>query len=175
VTTEPAAVPQTVYRSSIGRTSLMTLGATVFVALGAWLVIDHATVKATVAGAVAVLFFGLCDCLAIGRLLRRRPELVLTGEGVTHVMLGSIGWTEIAEVRIREIKVRSSTQRVIELVLHDPVAYLARAPRLARFAGKANLRMGFSPTNISATTLPADLDTVVAAMRRHHPELTIRQ
>jgi hypothetical protein len=175
VTTEPISTPETTFRSSKGRTSLVALGATVFVVLGAWMVIDHTTVKATVVGAVTVLFFGLCDCLAIGRLLRRRPELVLTGEGVTHVMLGSIGWTEIAEVGIREIKVRSSTQRVIELVLHDPVAYLARAPRMARIAGKANLRMGFSPTNISATTLPVDAETVVAAMRRHHPELTVRR
>jgi hypothetical protein len=113
--------------------------------------------------------------VAIGRLLRRRPELVLTNEGLTHVRLGSIGWNEIAEVRIREIRIRSSSQLMIELVLHDTGAYLARAPRLTRIAGKANMGMGYGPATISATTLPVSLDQVVAAVRRYHPQLTIGQ
>jgi len=175
VTTEPAPTPETTFPSSIGRTSLAALGSIVFVALGVWLLIEHATLKATLGGAAAVLFFGLCACLTIGRLLRRRPELVLTAEGLTHVMLGSIGWSQIAAVGIREIKVRTGSQRVIELVLHDPAAYLARAPRMARIAGRANLRLGYSPATISAITLPVGLDEVVAAMRRHHPGLTIRR
>ncbi|MER6128622.1 STM3941 family protein [Streptomyces sp. NPDC001795] len=175
MTTDPVNAPGTTYPSSIRRTSLVALGSIVFVALGAWLLINHASLKGTLAGAAAVLFFGLCACLAIGRVVRRRPELVLTSEGLTHVMLGSIGWTEIAAIGIREIKVRSSSQRVLELVLHDPAAYLARAPRMARIAGKANLRMGYSPANISATTLPVDLNEVMATMRRYHPGLTIRR
>ncbi|MFJ8361515.1 hypothetical protein [Streptomyces sp. NPDC093984] len=52
---------------------------------------------------------------------------------------------------------------------------LARAPRTARDAGKANLRFGYSPASISATTLPVDLEEVMAAMRRHHPELRFRR
>ncbi|WP_258053335.1 STM3941 family protein [Streptomyces sp. Ru72] len=175
MTTEAADRAATTYPSSLRRTSLTAFGSLAFVALGVWLLIDHATLKGVLAGAAAVLFFGLCACVAIGRLLRRRPELVLTGEGLTHVMLGSIRWTEIAEVTVREIRVRSTSQRVIELVLNDPDAYLARAPRTARIAGKANLRFGYSPATISATTLPVDLDEVVAAMRRHHPELRIRR
>ncbi|MXM66828.1 hypothetical protein GR925_26210 [Streptomyces sp. HUCO-GS316] len=139
------------------------------------MLIHHATsVKNVLFGALAVAFFGLTAGVAIGRLARRRPELVLDSKGLTHVMLGSISWTEIAAVGIREIKSQSSTQRVIELVLHDPAAYLARAPRMARITGKANRRLGFSPANISATTLPVDVNEVVRAMRRHHPELTIR-
>ncbi|MGW5610785.1 STM3941 family protein [Streptomyces sp. NPDC003753] len=175
MTTEAAGRAATTYPSSLRRTSLVAFGSLAFVALGVWLLIDHATLKGVLAGAAAVPFFGLCACVAIGRLLRRRPELVLTGEGLRHVMLGSIRWTEIAEVTVREIKVRSTSQRVIELALNDPDAYLARAPRTARIAGKTNLRFGYSPATISATTLPVDLDEVVAAMRRHHPELRIRR
>ncbi|MFJ3310025.1 STM3941 family protein [Streptomyces sp. NPDC086549] len=175
MTTEPADPRRTTYPTSIRRTLLVALGSAVFVALGTWMLIDHSTPKATVGGAAAVLFFGLCGCVALARIVRRRPELVLTGDGLTHVMLGPIAWTEIAAVGIREVNVRSSSQRMIELILHDPGAYLARAPRFARISGKANLRLGYSPANISATTLPVSLDEVLEAMRRHHPQLTIRK
>ncbi|MEV6736740.1 STM3941 family protein [Streptomyces sp. NPDC051104] len=174
MTTEAADSAATVYPSSQRRTSLVALGSLAFVAAGVWLLVDHATLKGIAAGAAAVPFFGLCAGVAIGRLLRRRPELVLNRDGLTHVMLGSIRWTEIAEVTVREVRVRSASQRMIELVLHDPDAYLARAPRMARVAGKANLRFGYSPASISVTTLPVDLEEVMAAMRRHHPELRFR-
>jgi hypothetical protein len=173
VTNEPADPPRTAYPSSIRRTALVALGSIVFVVLCAWALLGHSSIKAVLAGAVGVPFFGLCAAVAIGRLVRRRPELVITGEGVTHAMLGSISWTEIAAVGIREIKVSSRPQRMIELILHDPGAYLARAPRMARITGKANLRLGYSPATISATTLPVGVDEVLAAMRHHHPELNI--
>ncbi|MFE0510313.1 STM3941 family protein [Streptomyces sp. NPDC058964] len=175
MTKESADPRRTTYPPSVRRALLVALGSAVFVALGIWMLIGHSTLKATLTGAVAVPFFGLCGCVAIGRLARRRPELELTGDGLTHAMLGPIAWAEIAAVGIREIKVRSSSQRVIELVLHDPGAYLARAPRFARIAGKANLRLGYSPATIAATTLPVGVDEVLEAMRRHHPSLTVMQ
>ncbi|MFJ3233874.1 STM3941 family protein [Streptomyces sp. NPDC086787] len=152
---------------------LVTLGSAAFVAMGCWMLLAGDSVKATLVGAAAVLFFGLCGSISLGRLMRRGPELVLTDDGLTHVMLGPIAWTDLAGVGIREIHVRSTSQQVIELVFHDPAAYLAQAPRMARVAGRANLRLGCSPANIAATTLPVSLGEVLAAMRHHHPELTV--
>ncbi|MCF3171762.1 hypothetical protein IPZ61_00155 [Streptomyces sioyaensis] len=179
MTTEENA-PPTTYFPSMRRTLLVALGSIALVVGSALLLVEHASLghsafKGVVAGVFGVLFFGFCACVSVGRLLRRRPELVLSSGGLTHGVLGSIAWIEIAEVGIREIKVRSHSERVIELVLHDPAAYLARAPRTARIAGAVALRMGYSPANISVGTLPVGLDEVLAAMRRHHPELTIRE
>ncbi|WP_006608149.1 STM3941 family protein [Streptomyces auratus] len=179
MTTEESASPTT-YLPSMRRTLLMALGSIALVAGSVLLLIEHASLshgalKGEVVGVLGVLFFGTCACVAVDRLLRRRPELVLSSEGLMHVVLGSIAWTEIAEVGIREIKVRFRSERVIELVLHDPAAYLARAPRTARIAGAVTRRMGYSPAMISVGTLPVGLDEVLAAMRRHHPELAIRE
>ncbi|MER6571631.1 STM3941 family protein, partial [Streptomyces sp. NPDC001093] len=118
-------LPPTVYPLAKGRVWAMLAGSVVFVAVGIVLLVAHSTVKMTVAGALAVLFFGFCAVLIIQRLLRDRPELVLDDAGVDHVRLGRFGWEEIAAVRIREQRVRNTSQRFIELVLHDPDAYLA--------------------------------------------------
>ncbi|WP_244502338.1 hypothetical protein [Streptomyces oceani] len=82
------------------------------------------------------------------RLLRDRPELVLDDAGVHHLTLGRFGWDEIAAVRIGEMRVRGSTQRFIELLLHDPDAYLARASVYLRRTASMNARLGFGPANI---------------------------
>ncbi|MER6123181.1 STM3941 family protein [Streptomyces sp. NPDC001795] len=164
----------TVYQSSGRTTWLVAFGSVALVVGGVWMLIAHDSFIGILIGAFAVLFSGLCACVAIGRVLRPRPELVLTREGLTHARLGSISWSEIAEVRVREIETSYTSQMVIELVLHDQSAYLARAPRLTRIFGWVNLLFGYSPTTISATTLPVDLDEVVRAMRHHHPKLKIR-
>ncbi|AUY54584.1 hypothetical protein EH183_29890 [Streptomyces sp. CB01881] len=120
-------------------------------------------------GALSVAFFGACAVGLTGRLVRRRPELVLDTAGLDHVQLGRISWSEIAEVRIRAVNTGSAlTPHVVELVLHDPAGYLARAPRIAR----ANARMGYSPS-FSTSTLPVGHDAVADAMLRHRPELTV--
>jgi hypothetical protein len=70
----------------------------VFVALGIVFLVAHSTVKMTVAGALAVPFFGFCSLLIAWRLLRDRPELMLDDAGVDHGTLGRFGWDEIAAV-----------------------------------------------------------------------------
>ncbi|MFE7855360.1 STM3941 family protein [Streptomyces sp. NPDC057403] len=168
-------VPQspTVYPLAKTRVWLMLAGSLVFVALGIVFLVAHSTVKMTVAGALAVPFFGLCAVLIVQRLFRGRPELVVDDAGVEHVRLGRFGWGEIAAVRIREQRVRNTSQRFIELVLHDPEAYLARAPRLVRSTASMNARLGFGPANMATNTLPVPPEEIVDAMRRHRPGLAV--
>ncbi|MCQ9132264.1 hypothetical protein KMS84_15885 [Streptomyces sp. IBSBF 2807] len=152
----------------------MLAGALVFVALGTGFLVVHSTVKMTVAGALAVPFFGACAVLIALRLIRDRPELVLDDAGVEHVSLGRFRWEEIALVRIREQRVRNASQTFIELVLHDPDAYLARAPRLVRNTASMNARLGFGPAGMAVNTLPVPPEAVLDAMRTHCPGLAVR-
>ncbi|AJE41305.1 hypothetical protein CP978_15905 [Streptomyces nodosus] len=152
----------------------MLAGSLVFVALGIVFLVAHSTVTMTVAGALVVPFFGFCSVSIVQRLLRHgRPELVLDDAGVDHARLGRFGWDEIAAVRIREQRVRNTSQRFIELVLHDPDAYLARAPKLVRSTASMNARLGFGPANMTTNTLPVPPEAILDAMRRHHPALVV--
>ncbi|WP_327259130.1 MULTISPECIES: STM3941 family protein [unclassified Streptomyces] len=168
-------LPPTVYPLAKGRVWAMLAGSLVFVALGIVFLVAHSTVMMTVAaGALVVPFFGFCSVSIIQRLLRDRPELVLDDAGVDHVRLGRFGWDEIAAVRIRGQQVRNTSQRFIELVLHDPDAYLARAPKLVRSTASMNARLGFGPANMATSTLPVPPEAVLDAMRRHCPGLAVQ-
>ncbi|MQS12956.1 hypothetical protein F7Q99_11795 [Streptomyces kaniharaensis] len=149
----------------------MLLASTAFTVGGVVLLMQHATVKGTIGGALAAPFFGACAVLLVRRLIRNRPDLILDAHGLEHVQLGRIAWTEIAAVRIREMRIKSGVQRFIEVVLHDPAAYLVRAPRVVRATAAANRSLGFGPASIPATTVTARLEDVVAAMHRYHPRL----
>ncbi|MFF0777653.1 MULTISPECIES: STM3941 family protein [unclassified Streptomyces] len=168
-------LPPTVYPLAKGRVWAMLAGSLLFVTLGTVLLVAHSTVRMTVAGALAVVFFGFCSVLIGRRLLRGRPELVLDDAGLEHVTLGRFGWDEIAAVRIREQRVRHTTQRFIELVLRAPDAYLARAPRLVRRTASMNARLGFGPANMATNTLPVPPEEVLDAMRRHCPGLVVQR
>ncbi|WP_324786823.1 STM3941 family protein [Streptomyces sp. H51] len=166
-------LPPTVYRLAKGRVWAMLAGSLAFVALGVVFLVAHSTVQMFVAGVLAVPFFGLCAVIIAQRLFRDRPELVLDDAGVDHVSLGRLGWDEIAAVRIREHRVRHTTHRFIELVLHDPGAYLARAPKLVRRTAAMNVRLGFGPANMATNTLSVPPEAVLDAMRRHRPGLAV--
>ncbi|MEU6587751.1 STM3941 family protein [Streptomyces sp. NPDC046881] len=145
-----------------------------FVALGLVFLVAHSSVKMTVAGALAVPFFGSCAVMITQRLIRDRPELLLNDAGVDHVTLGRFGWAEIAAVRMREQRVRNTSQRFIELVLHDPDAYLARAPKLVRGTASMNARLGYGPATMPTNTLSVPPEAVLEAMRRHRPGLAVQ-
>ncbi|MGI5460839.1 STM3941 family protein [Streptomyces sp. CA-249302] len=167
-------LPPTVYPLPKARVWAMLAGSLLFVAAGVVFLVAHSTVKMTVAGAAAVPFFGFCAVLIGRRLSLDRPELTLDDGGVDHARLGRFGWDEIAAVRIREQRVRNTSQLFIELVLHDPDAYLARAPRLVRSTASMNARLGFGPANMATNTLPVPPEAVLDAMRRHCPGLSVQ-
>jgi hypothetical protein len=165
------SLPPTVYALAKGRVSAMLAGSVLFVVVGVVFLVVHSTVKMTVAGALSVAFFGFCTVLIARRLLGGKAELVLDDAGVEHAALGRFGWDEIAAVRIREQRVRSTSQRFIELVLHDPQGYLARAPRLVRSTASMNARLGFGPANMPVNTLPVPPEAVLGEMLRRCPRL----
>ncbi|MFJ5230981.1 STM3941 family protein [Kitasatospora sp. NPDC088391] len=164
------APPPTVYPFVPRKVLRLLLASLGFVAVGTAFLFSGSALVVLV-GVLSVSFFGLTAVLYAGKLLRRRPELVLDTAGLEHDRLGRIAWEEIAVVRVRQL---GSGQSMLELVLHDPAAYLARAPRTTRITAPLNRGLGFAPTNIAANTLPVDLDRLVEVMVRHHPRLQHR-
>jgi hypothetical protein len=167
-------MPPTVYQAPLRRFALLTLAALGFVAVGAWLLVSHRNnIRADIAGVLSVAFFGPGAVMLIYRLIRRRPELVIDDDGFAYRTWGRVAWSEIRAVGIREVKVRTSTQRFIEVLLHDPDRHVVGAPVTARTLMWVNQRAGFSPLNISAVSVPVPLVDVLAAMKRHHPNLVV--
>ncbi|WP_426502967.1 STM3941 family protein [Dactylosporangium sp. McL0621] len=166
-------MPATVYQAPLRRTALLTLGAIGFVAASIWLLVTHQSVRADITGAVGVLFFGWAGAVSSARLIRRKPELVITDEGLSHRTWGRVSWSEVRAVAISQVMVRNTRQQMIEVVLHDPDGYVKRASPAARTLMRANRRFGFSPINLSAVVLPVPLTDVLAAMKRHRPDLVV--
>ncbi|MGQ4601272.1 STM3941 family protein [Nocardia sp. R6R-6] len=122
-----------------------------------------------VLGAVGVA----CSCffmyLGVPRLIRRRPELIITADGIEHFDQGRILWTDIDSIRLN----RMHGQRILEFLLHQPDTYLAQLPWFVRTTSRFMRASGYSPATISALTLPVPLETVLEAMRRHRPSVVI--
>jgi hypothetical protein len=163
----------TVYQISYRRLLLLLVGSVALVAACVWALATSQGLRGEVAGVVGVPFFGLCTAAIGYRLVRCRPELVVDDQGIAHRTWGRVGWSEVQSVGVREVRVRTVTQRFIEVVLWDIEAHVRRAPLATRLLMRANLESGYSQFSISARVLGVPLTDVLAAMKRHHPDLRL--
>lgn len=161
-------MPTVTFLPSRKRLVLTLLGALAFVVLTGAMAIFQPTILTVLLAVVAVPFFGWAGALTVVRLGRRGPELIITDDGFKHRQLGWISWREVAVVIPRQMQTGASTQRFIEVVLHDPQAYLKQRPQSARLLGRGNMGLGYSPVTISANTLPNSIGEVLAAMQQRH-------
>lgn len=159
------------------------LGSLAFAAVGAVMVYQHGTVKEIVGGVLAVLFFGYCALVAVQRLLKGEPELTITYDGFHVAGALPVRWSEVRSVGIRTLESHGVRKELIEVVLHDPDAYVAgtsgsiviatRMSGSAALAARANKAIGFSPLNIAPLGRKYPLAEILTAMRAHHPALEI--
>lgn len=165
-------MPPTVFRPSLPRMLLMLVGSAVFVVLGPCF-LAMGNLVGWVVGAVSMLFFGYCGLVVLYRLVRRLPELVVDDDGLDHVAHGRVSWDDVDHVAARVMVVNGLRHHMVEVVLSDPAVYRPRQflqPVLAR----GNRAMGCSPYTIPTNTVRASVRDVVAAMRRHNPDLYVR-
>ncbi|WP_157555419.1 hypothetical protein [Nocardia crassostreae] len=159
----------TVYRSSKLPALLIMLGITVFVVPGTVpLLSDEPATEEVLTNALLstlVLVLGLIPLVKEFIL----PELTLTDSGFTHRRTGSYAWAEVTRIRFRKM----GPLHLLEVLLWHPEASLERAPWHVQQLGRAMRRRGYSPVTIPALTLTAPLTEVAAAMRRHHPDLSV--
>lgn len=137
--------------------------------VGVLLTVKNASLILGVLGAVVVACSVFGMYVGVPRLIGRRPELIITADWIEHVDQGRILWTDIDSVR----RNRMNGQQILEFVLHEPDTYLARLPWLVRTTSRFMRASGYSPATISALSLPVPLETVLEAMRRHHPCLLV--
>lgn len=164
-------VSPTIFRVSPLRWTGVLLGALAFVAIGVFMLADPQT-ENVVFGWLAIAFFGFCAVVAATRLFKRGPEVTLDDNGLVVRDGPRITWSEVDSVGVRAMGTTRSTE-VVEVVLRDPQAYLARLTGAAAMAAKANAALGFSPVNIPYLGGSKPPGAVIAAMRRHHPSLAV--
>lgn len=118
-----------------------------------------------IAGALGLLFFGACALWIAARLLRQRPLLVLTREGLhdqaSAIGVGLLRWSEIEGVRSYDFR----GQRMLGIQPRDLEAVLARASPAKALAMRANLALGCAPINIPAVALPGGCDELAELLR----------
>ncbi|MGW4635897.1 hypothetical protein [Nocardia sp. NPDC004415] len=127
-----------------------------------------------VAAVVTVPFSILGGGYAATRLVRPRPELVLTAEGLMDRHGVWVGWNEVARV---EFAVQSlsggSKAEWIHVWLHDPASYYAQVPPRARLLSKVRMGVKSGHLNLSPPVLDASAHQILAAFRHYRPNLVI--
>ncbi|WP_156910642.1 STM3941 family protein [Nocardia mangyaensis] len=167
--------PATYYYPSVLYLVGMIAGAAALVAGGIWVVLSgDAPLFPLVASVLGVPFFTCAGVFLAARLILRKPELVLTDDGLVHRQYGRIGWDEVTHARIQTVRTSAfSHARFLQLGLHDPDAFYARSSRWLRLMAKANRRLGYGQANLAGSTLGAPLEQVLNAMRTYRPGLVI--
>jgi hypothetical protein len=114
------------------------------------------------------LVFGALGAVAIARkLFDTSPGLILDERGLTDnasaMSAGFIPWSDITGIQVQQIH----RQRLLNVVLADPEAYLARCKPWKRLLLRGNLRMGASPVAIPSSTLAIGFDELVERVEEH--------
>ncbi|MFI6224674.1 STM3941 family protein [Nocardia salmonicida] len=169
------AQPATFYYPSIPRSMAMITLSAVFVALGVWIVLsDDAPLVPLIAGVLCIPLGLGAGLVFVGRLIWRRPELVLSNDGLDHRQSGRFTWDEVAHARIFVQRTSAlSKVRYVQLGLHDPEAYFARSSRRIRLLAKLNQKLGYGAVNLPESMLGASAEQVLTAMRHYRPTLII--
>jgi hypothetical protein len=163
----------TVFPHNRLRTAAALLGSLVFVVLGGWLLASRSNVVVLAFSTITVAFFGVGVFVSAKRLIDPEPDLVITDEGFKAVTTAPISWAEVLHVTARPMPAGRTTRNVIEVVLRDPAAYVARTTGTIRMAARANLAAGFSPAYVTEVGRGVSLDEIMIAMLAHHPALTV--
>lgn len=148
-----------------GRVALTAAGAVVFVLLGAWL-LTFGEVRPVVAGAAAVLFFGIVAVLLARRSRDRSPALVIDRDGLhdnaSALAAGLVPWGQITGIGTLEVW----SQRMLAVQLVDPEPLLARLGPVRGRVARANLQRYGAAVHIPQNMLPITVDEVCAEIQR---------
>lgn len=137
-------------------------------AAGAWLLLSGGTAS-VVLGVVLVLFFGVGAVRAVLRLVRGKPLLVATPDGIDDggsiVAAGFLPWSELGTIEV--LRARGGGMLVIGV--RDPEAVLSRTtPSRARVGRAQAGRLG-SPVVLPPTVLPVPAEELAADLERLRP------
>jgi hypothetical protein len=151
-----------------GKLSLLLLGSMGFVTMGAWLAINpDQFVNGPVSnpmvihlvGAAGVLFFGFCAVVAVARLIKNTPALVVDALGIHHYGIAGkpilVHWTDVSALNLVEV----GRQKLIMLVVNNPEHYIAQSGNaLSRNLMRSNYKRYGAPLGLSATVMRCDIN-----------------
>jgi hypothetical protein len=152
---------------------LALLGAILFVTLGVCILGFREELAPLrfyhgVTAVLAIVFFGACVVLILGRILVPSPTVVLSREGITDSTspfgVGFLSWHDVAFVSIYLIE----GQRMLGVFLKDAVSIMARLGGAKARYMETNLRMGFAPVNIPQLLVPMPLDELAELIQTRY-------
>ncbi|AEJ20915.1 STM3941 family protein [Gracilinema caldarium] len=153
---------ETVIELSKKKVVLLTIGASIFVALGIWLLQLQFIV-----GILAIGFFGLCLVFSVIKLFDKKPGLILNGKGLIDnssvVSAGFIPWSEVTGFSIFEIQ----KQKMLVVGIRNPEKYIEHSSPLKRIINKANYNLCGSPVVITSNTLKMKFDELTSLCNQY--------
>jgi len=123
-----------------------------------------------IVGLLAAIVFGSFAVIGLVQLGSRgwsARRIRIDAAGIRDSSIGDrlIGWDEIAVIARRTLY----GQRLVEVRLRDPAAYVADITGLQRPLARLNLAFGFAPYSITLTGLNVDEADLIAAVDRFKP------
>lgn len=162
------SVDEKIIELSETKIALAITGATVFVAIGVWMLsLDEASIRSSrnfrlffnnpmyvqALGLLSIVVFGLLAVFFCKKLFDKKPGLIFTNSGIVDnasaVAAGFIPWSEVMGAYVFEVP----QQKMLIIKVKEPHKYVDRGNALKRKLNQANYKMCGSPIAISANTL----------------------
>lgn len=162
--------PSPLYLWGLVMAGSMFCGGGVWMAWSSWLEGD---VWHLVIGVLTALLAIAVVGHVAARLIRARPELVLTSEGLMDRHGVWVGWNEVTHIRCTVLRQSAiMPQELIQIWLRDPASYHARIPRSARPMAKLNARR-HGHIALHPPALDAPAGQILAAIHHYRPGLIV--
>lgn len=166
----PGMIPLTIYPSR-RKLGLAAVGALAFVGAGFFIVSDRTVpffIK-IVGGYGGIAFFGLCLPFCLYRLIRPKPMIVVSRDGLfdnaSAIGAGWLRWHEIAEIKILSFM----SQRFLGIVPVNLESVLARTSFWRRLFLRMNRQLVHAPINIPESVLPMSVDELLEKINEYRP------
>lgn len=151
------------------RMAWLTAGAALFVCAGFFLIFDQsskpgASIMSIVIGLVAILFFGICFCYSLIKMIRKEPSLVINEHGFidfsSYASGGEVAWKDVEHIFMYELM----GQQMIGVKLRDEKAFLERQNGMKRKLMIANSNMVDATISIAQNSITLPLDQLYLMM-----------
>ncbi|MEC0123574.1 STM3941 family protein [Paenibacillus pabuli] len=150
------------------RMAWLTVGAAIFVAAGFFLMFDDASAKgsaiSSVIGLFSILFFGLCLCYSLVKMMKKEPSFVVDEHGFmdssSYASGGLIAWRDVENMFMYEFM----GQKMIGVKLWDEKAFLDRQNGMKRKLMAVNSNIVDATVSIAQSSITLPLDQLYVMM-----------
>lgn len=150
------------------RMAWLTVGAALFVAAGFFLMFDDSSTKGSAISSVialfSILFFGLCLCYSLVKMIKKEPSFVVDEHGFvdssSYTSGGLIAWKDVESIFMYEFM----GQKMIGVKLWDENAFLDRQNGMKRKLMMVNSSMVDATVSIPQNSLTLPLDQLYTMM-----------